>query len=528
MKLIKDDIRADVVIIGGGLGGVASALSAARMGMRVVMTEETDWIGGQLTSQAVPPDEHKAIETMGCTRTYRELRERVRAYYRANYPLTEQAANNPLLNPGRGWVSRLCHEPKVALRVLHDMLAPYTSSGRITILYETIPVEAETEGDIVRSVTVSHVRTQQLTRLTGSYFLDATECGDLLPLAGVEHVIGAESRAETGELHASEKANPLDIQSFTHVFAIEYFPEGNFTIEKPGQYDFWREYVPEPSIYPLLSMYTINVNDPTKYRKFNLFSDGQDPMPLWTYRRIIDKSLFEPGFYESDITLVNWPQNDYYLGPIIGVSEAEKRQHLENAKQLSFSLLYWLQTEIPRPDGGKGYPGLRLRTDVLGTADGMAKAPYIRESRRIKARYTITEADVGKEMRGEAGIRRYTDSIGVGSYHLDLHTTTASHRKFYLPSYPYEIPLGALLPVRMTNILPVCKNIGTTQVSNGSYRLHPTEWNIGESAGYLVAYSLQHKVTPHQVHEEPSHLECFQSLIQENGVQIHWPDGFEM
>lgn len=122
-------------------------------------------------------------------------------------------------------------------------------------------------------------------------------------------------------------------------------------------------------------------------------------MPLWTYRRIIDKALFEPGFYESDITLVNWPQNDYYLGPIIGVSEAEKRQHLENAKQLSFSLLYWLQTEMPRPDGGKGYPGLRLRTDVLGTEDGMAKTPYIRESRRIKARYTITEADVGKEMR---------------------------------------------------------------------------------------------------------------------------------
>ncbi|CAH8772875.1 FAD-dependent oxidoreductase [Paenibacillus dendritiformis] len=528
MKLVKDDIQADVVIIGGGLGGVASALSAAGMGLRVVMTEETDWIGGQLTSQAVPPDEHKVIETMGCTRTYREIRERLRAYYRANYPLTEQAADNPLLNPGRGWVSRLCHEPKVALRVLHDMLAPYTSSGRITILYETSPVEAETEGDIVRSVTVSHVRTQQLTRLRGSYFLDATECGDLLPLAGVEHVIGAESRTETGELHASEQANPLDIQSFTHVFAIDYFPEGNFTIEKPEQYDFWREYVPEPSIYPLLSMYTINVNDPTKYRKFNLFSDGQDPMPLWTYRRIIDKAQFEPGFYDSDITLVNWPQNDYYLGSIIGVSEAEKQKHLENAKQLSFSLLYWLQTEIPRPDGGKGYPGFRLRTDVLGTEDGMAKAPYIRESRRIKARYTITEADVGKEMRGEAGIRRYPDSIGVGSYHLDLHTTTVSHRKFYLPSYPYEIPLGALLPVRMTNILPVCKNIGTTQVSNGSYRLHPTEWNIGESAGYLVAYSLQHQVTPHQVYEEPSHLECFQSLIQEKGVQIHWPDGFEM
>ena len=62
--------------MGGGLGGVAAALAAAERGARVVLSEETDWPGGQLTSQAVPPDEHPWIEDFGCTARYRALRER--------------------------------------------------------------------------------------------------------------------------------------------------------------------------------------------------------------------------------------------------------------------------------------------------------------------------------------------------------------------------------------------------------------------------------------------------------------------
>ncbi|WP_073166658.1 FAD-dependent oxidoreductase [Tangfeifania diversioriginum] len=105
---------------------------------------------------------------------------------------------------------------------------------------------------------------------------------------------------------------------------------------------------------------------------------------LWNYRRIINKNNFEPGTYDGDITIVNWPQNDYFLGDVIDVSEKEFKKHIETARQLNLSLFHWLQTEAPRPDGGTGWPGLRLRSDVMGTTDGMAKYPYIRESRRIR------------------------------------------------------------------------------------------------------------------------------------------------
>ena len=108
--------RFDLVIAGAGLGGVAAALAALHSGLRVAMTEETDWIGGQLTQQAVPPDEHQWIETHGATRWYRELRAGIRDYYKRYYPLTDEARARAELNPGDGAVSRLCHEPQGGAR----------------------------------------------------------------------------------------------------------------------------------------------------------------------------------------------------------------------------------------------------------------------------------------------------------------------------------------------------------------------------------------------------------------------------
>ena len=76
-----------------------------------------------------------------------------------------------------------------------------------------------------------------------------------------------------------------------------------------------------------------------------------------------------------------------------------RNRYLAQAKQLSFSWLYWMQTDALRPDGGMGWKGLRLRKDVVGTVDGLAKSPYIRESRRIEAEFTMLEQHVGTRSR---------------------------------------------------------------------------------------------------------------------------------
>ncbi|GIO90647.1 FAD-dependent oxidoreductase [Paenibacillus lactis] len=516
------EMQADIVILGGGTGGTAAALAAAKSGKTVIMTEETTWIGGQLTSQAVPPDEHPWIESFGCTRSYRQFREGVRQYYRDHFPMTPKARATVNLNPGSGIVSRLCHEPRTALAVLHQMLAPYVHSGKIKILYKSVAEQAEVDGDRVKSVTVKLLETGDRAILQAPYFIDATELGDLLPLAGIEYVTGAESVEQTGEPHAvSGEPLPQDMQGFTYCFAVDYLEGEDHTIDKPQMYDFWRQY--KPDFWPdrLLSLTAVkpSTNEPVDYEIF----PGHGKFPLYQYRQILDPRHFAEGTFDTSVSLVNWPQNDYWLGSIIDVPEEEAARHLNEAKQLSLSLLYWLQTEAPRPDGGQGYPGLRLRPDVVGTEDGMAMYPYIRESRRIQAEFTVLEQHVATDSRPSGTAEEFYDSIGIGCYRIDLHPSTGNRPYIDISSLPFQIPLGSLIPKRVTNVLAASKNIGVTHITNGCYRLHPVEWNIGEAAGYCVSYCLDHGILPTNVRNNEETLADFQQRLTSEGIELKWP-----
>jgi hypothetical protein len=526
------EASADLVIAGGGLGGCAAALAAARSGLRVVMTEETDWIGGQLTAQAVPLDENAWIESVGGSRSYQELRHRVRDYYARNFPLTPEARADPRLNPGNGSVSRLCHEPRVGLAALEEMLAPHMASGRLRVLLRHRVVGADAAGDRVRSVRVRSTASGHELILHAPYFVDATELGDLLPLTGTEYVTGAESQRETGEPHAKPEPQPHNHQAFTCCFAMDYLDGEDHVIDRPREYSFWRDHVPAltpPWPGRLLSLV---YSQPRTLEPFNMGFDPARGTGLFRYRRLIDRTNFAPGTYDGDITLVNWPQNDYMLGNIVDVTAEEAARHVERAKALSLSLLYWLQTECPREDGGTGWTGLRLRPDIVGTDDGLAKYPYVRESRRIRAEFTVREQHVSTAVRmqvagvkdpSEARAERFADSVGIGSYAIDLHPSTGGDNYIDFPARPFQIPLGALLPVRMENLLPACKNIGTTHITNGCYRLHPVEWSIGEAVGELVACCLSEKVPPRAVRQRQSRLSAFQSRLTDSGVPLEWP-----
>lgn len=530
------ELRADVVIAGGGLGGFGAALAALRNGLTVIMTEETDWIGGQLSQQGVPPDEHPWIETHGAPQSYRDYRTDVRDYYKKYYPLTPEAKSRVNLNPGDGSVSRLCHEPRVAHEVLMNTLAPHISSKKLTLLLEHKVTGAEVLGNQVKTLKAKNLRSGQQKLLTAPYFVDATELGDLLPLTGTEFVTGTESKRETGELHAPEVGNSANNQAFTMCFAMDYVKGENHVIDKPREYDFWKNYVPKmtpPWPGEMLSLWYSTPNNPTVPKPLGFHPEGiktDAPLNLWNYRKIISKDNFLPGTYSGDVTIVNWPQNDYLLGDIVGVSDKVFAKHVDRAKQQSLSLLYWLQTEAPRPDGGQGWPGLRLRGDLMGTEDGLAKYPYIREARRIKALFTVLEEHVGAEQRamvtgkttGNTAADFY-DSVGVGYYHIDLHPSSAGDNYVDFGSLPFQIPLGALIPQRVENLLPANKNIGTTHITNGCFRLHPVEWSIGEAVGLLVAQSMKWQVPPRVIREDRQKLDEFQAFIQTQGIETHWP-----
>jgi len=513
-------IECDIAVSGAGLGGVAAAIAAARAGQRVCLTEETHWPGGQCTSQGVSAlDEHDHIEQFGGTALYYEFRDRIRSFYAQNHQLAPHAQAATYLNPGAGWVSRLCFEPRAALSAILDMIVPLIARGLLQLHYGATPVGVSVRAGRATRLLVSQPEYQRMLEIRATYFLDATELGDLLPLAGIPYRTGAESRDQTGEPHArADGPAPELTQRFTFPFVLERCPGGNWTIPKPAGYERNRDSQP----------YTLTLRYGAEDKTYKVFETAPGlPGSFWAYRRILAAANFAPGEFAADLAMVNWAGNDFAGGTIIDVSEARRAQLLTAAKDLSLGLLYWLQTEVPRDDGrGHGYPELRLRPDVLGTADGLSQYPYVRESRRICALTTVREQDVLAGHQTGARAALFRDSVGVGWYPIDIHGQPGD-TAITGPTRPFQIPLGALLQEHecIDNLLPAAKNLGVTHITNGCYRLHPVEWNVGEVAGRLATFCLEHAVSPSRVRGESQQLVAFQRCLAGAGVPLFWyPD----
>lgn len=507
-----DEVTCDVLVVGGSLGGVAAALRASLMGAQVVLLAESDWIGGQLTSQGVStPDENPwlAQDLMGGTASYLYFRALVRDYYRSHFSLSAKGQRADPFCPGDCTVNNgtLSMEPRVGLQILRDLLA----RSNAAIVSSTRAVSAEMQEETVTAIIAQSGGTPKRFRAT--IVLDATDLGDLLPLTGaegVDWVVGAESRADTGEPDALAAADPRALQPFTFPIALERRPTGE------------RHVIPKPADYDALKQqqhYQI-----TDGEIHTVFRGGNS---WWAYRRIIAAANFRPSAFPNDLAQINTDANDYKGGVIPTHDPAADRATLARGRQASLGYLYWVQTECPRDENPAkhGYPELMPRGDLFGTPDGLAPDPYIRESRRLRALRRVAEQDIvvrdGSGNLHQSGPRAalFEDSCGIGWYPLDVHGGPQ------LQTRPFQIPLGALIPRRITNLLAACKNLGVTHLTNGCYRVHPVEWNVGESAGALAAFCVQKSVLPRQVAEDKATLRAFQKTLLGAGIPLFWwPD----
>ena len=513
-----ETVECDILVVGGGMGGVAGAWAAARRGHRVCLLEETDWIGGQMTAQGISAlDEHLHIERFGGTRSYDAMREAIRDHYR---PRAVEDAPEPL-NPGSCWVTALAFEPRVGLAVLEGLLAPEVEAGRLRLFLRTKACGAEVEGDRVTGVYAIDLDNRCLRDFRFRYVLDATELGDLLPLTGTEYVVGAESIAETGEPHAQPEAPKAHcVQSLTYVFAMERRPTGeNHTIERPDRYAHYRDAQP----------YSLRIHvhggeiygEETGWLDYRVFEEMPGTKgPLWRYRRLVDAAQF-PAF-AHDITMFNWPGLDYRDLPVVDQDPATLARALQDAKRVGLGFAHWLQTEVPDPSGPPGFPELKLRPDVMGSADGLAKYPYIRECRRIRARKTIVEQDVAVAHQPGARAAHFADAVGVGWYPIDIHQAGEGDVGTSTRTKPFQIPMGALIPARVENLLAANKNLGTTHITNGCYRLHPVEWNTGEAAGVLAAWAIESACSPAAIHADAGRRIGYQRALLDEGVPLCW------
>ncbi len=566
----------DVVIVGGSFGGCAAALAAARAKHKVVLLAESDWIGGQATSQGVTRWDEAAAElteSTGSSVSYRRLRDLIRArypdaerspklgqlqtYFNPGFagvgPPFTTMCNPPLFRRGERRGHPFAADPMVVRAVLESLL----DEAGVTVERGAVVERADVDGGTVRSLTVRLV--ERVEVYSGLVFLDATDLGDLLVHCGVPWVIGAEAQHDTHENDAPAGEHPEWIQPITVPIAVEWSEKGQPDAgdPPPGYSDIRAHQGFDRLMRP--------TGDPRHPQEGDggisvVFDPGQEEDTMINYRQFIDPANFvdQPAYR----TTINVGSNDYLAQAIPSDprSTVPDTAVIEAARAVSRAYVYYLQHDVPRHFGSHetGFPEIKIDPKTFGTADGTAPDPYIRESRRLANPHArVVQQDIDAASNGgnfsttnlvnqdppglgsrSRRAKSFPDSCGIGWYNVDVHKGYYSRSGqpgdaekpnigtewHGFGTVPFQIPLGALLPHGFTNFVASCKNIGTTHLTSGAYRVHPVEWAIGEAAGTLAAYCVERGIAPSDVDGDPDHRTAFQLKLIGSGVPIFWWD----
>jgi hypothetical protein len=439
--------RVDVLVIGGGASGTTAGIQASRMGAKTMITEETTWLGGMLTSAGVSAIDGNNKLPSGL---FGEFRDKLVEHYGSASAMQT------------GWVSSTLFEPSVGNNILKNMT---NAEKNLSVWYETAFISAEKMPDGWK---VNLLKGGISEIILAKVLIDATELGDVAKYCGVKYDIGMEARSECGEDIAPEKANNI-VQDLTYVMILKNYGV-NKTITKPINYD--------ASLFSC-SAQSANCAQP---------KTGQT---VWSTDKLITYGKLPNGKY-----MINWPieGNDYYTN-IIDMSAQGRKTELEKAKQFSLCFLYYMQTQL-------GFSTYGLADDEFPTTDKFPMIPYHRESRRIHGLVRLNVNDVAKPFDQKEAL--YRTGIAVGDYPIDHH-----HKRYtdwanlpelhFYPVPSYSLALGTLIPKDVTGLIVAEKSISVSNLMNGSTRLQPVVMQIGQAAGALAALSVQQQVDVAQV-----------------------------
>lgn len=283
----------DIIIVGGGTSGVVSAVQSSRLGSKTLLIEETDWLGGMLTSAGVSAMDGNYKMPSGFLK---EFRDSLVSHY------------GHLDSLKTGWVSNIMFEPSIGDRILKEIAK---SEKNLTIKYGTSVSEVEKKEKFI-------IKTNQNSSIYKSKILiDATELGDLIPMLNLTYLVGMDSNKRFKEDIAPEFSNNI-IQDLTYVMILKDF-EKDMTIKKP-----------------------INYNKEEFICSYNSGHCDNTSKKLWSKDKLINYGKLPNKKY-----MVNWPinGNDYYTNSI-ELSDKQRSLNYEKAKQKSLRFLYFIQTEM--------------------------------------------------------------------------------------------------------------------------------------------------------------------------------------
>ena len=439
-------VNCELLVVGGGLSGVATAYEGLLVGRTVCLTEITDWLGGQISSQGTSALDERPTQRAKqfYSRGYSELRNRIERKYGK-------------LNPGDCWVSDSCFLPRDAHKIMTQMLKDAEKKGRgklqwfpntvikdlgiskdgkiinnaIAIQHQPAknqpPLNTNTLSQTIEDA-YSYQNSSQLSKTIirflpktsqnnpGKwYVVDTSETGEIIALADVPYRLGIDARSYLEPSSSSTTNYPYCPQGFTYTFAMEATKDHQTQIMPP----FYLQYSPYFS-YEL-----------KRLANFDL---------VFTYRRIWSPQKGQATTFNGvkftsstpgDISMQNWTWGNDYRPGTAADNLIYSRQQLENSGQLksggwqgglrtetlrkaeekAFSYFYWLYGGTTDSQLGNGVKkpqtNIRFLTGLdspMGTVHGLSKYPYMREGRRIIGRpswgqpegFGIWEVDISR------------------------------------------------------------------------------------------------------------------------------------
>ena len=456
----NDSSEYDVVIVGGGAGGTSAAIQSARNGAKTLLIEETNWLGGMLTSAGVSAIDGNYKLPSGF---WGEFKDSLVSHYGSLEALKT------------GWVSNVLFEPKVGNEILKSIAH---NEKNLKILYST-STQSVSKHD-------GNNFNYQIKTSKGTFFskilIDGTELGDLLPMLDDDYDVGMDSNEMYDENIAPEIKNDI-IQDLTFVMILKNYNK-KVKIDKPEGYDASEFYCS-----------TSHKDCP------------ESDKALWSPQQMMNY-----GKLPNDKIMINWPiyGNDYYSN-LIEMSKEEREVVFEKAKNKSLRYLYYIQDEL-------GFDNYSISDDEYETDDNFPLIPYYREARRMKGQVTFSLNYIKNPY--DQKHKLYRTGVLVGDYPVDHHHD-AHPEKEKLPKlafYPipsYSLPFGSLISKKNSNFLVAEKSISVSNLVNGTTRLQPVVLQIGQIAGLIGSESIKQNKKPSELN-----IRHIQSLILENGGYI--------
>jgi FAD dependent oxidoreductase len=465
-------LTADVLVVGGGTGGTAAAIQAARRGADTILVSEFPWLGGMLTSAGVAcPDGNELLAWQ--TGIW------------GDYLQTLQHRETRGLD--HGWVSFFDHDPAMGAKIFADWVVALPN---LRWIVGQVPGQVLRQSPGVPGIGGDRVTGVQFADyiITAQITLDGTELGDLLALGNIPHRWGWELQAEFHEPSA-----PPEMQDWM----------ARYPVQAPTWVVIMQDFDPEheaPAISP-----------PPNYdaTRFQGAWDRHGSEKFLNYGRL-------PG----NRFMINWPihGNDYGEGleRLIEAAPARAAFH-QSALWHSQGFAHFIQTQL-----GRRY-GLAINTFPLSPDSpnsAYALHPYYRESRRLRGIRTLTERDILPVAQGRVAplpfyvwaqgcdtVESVCEAIALGNYANDHHYPSGD-----VPlqpksmrwggrwtGTPFTIPYRSLIPAGIAGLLACDKNISVSHMANGATRLQPVVLGIGQAAGMAAALCVEQGCEPNEL-----------------------------